>query len=51
MGQRVLSVIIGLIWVAVFGYLIHEGLYAVTIISFILLGMTLALSTSNDNSL
>ena len=49
MKQRLISVLIGLFWIAVFGYLLYKGLYAVVLISAILLGMTLAFATSNDN--
>ena len=49
MKQRLISVLIGLFWIAVFGYLLYKGFYAVVLISAILLGMTLAFATSNEN--
>ena len=49
MKDKVLSVLIGLFWIAVLCYLIYKGLYAVIILSCILIGMTLAFATSNEN--
>ena len=48
MWNKVSSVLIGLFWIAVFGYLIYKGLYAVVILSLILLGMTMSFATSNE---
>ena len=49
MKNRYYSLLIALAWVGVFGFLIYKELYTVAILSFILLGMILAFSTSNDN--
>lgn len=49
MWNKVSSVLIGLFWIAVFGYLIYKGLYAVTIISLILIGSSLAMDPSSGN--
>jgi hypothetical protein len=49
MWNKVSSVLIGLFWVAVFGYLIYKGLYAVTIISVFLIGTAMALDPSSEN--
>lgn len=49
MKDKAISVLIGLFWIAVLGYLIYKGLYVVIILSLILIGMTLAFATSNEN--
>lgn len=49
MKNRYYSLLIALVWVGVFGFLIYKELYAVALLSSILLGMILAFSTSNDN--
>lgn len=49
MKDKAISVLAGLIWIAVLGYLIYKGLYVVIILSLILIGMTLAFATSNEN--
>ncbi len=49
MKDKVISVLIGLFWVAVACYLIYKGLTVVVILSLILLGMIMALATSNES--
>ncbi len=49
MKDKVISVLIGLFWVAVASYLIYKGYLVVVILSAILMGMTMALDTSNEN--
>ena len=49
MKDKVLTVLIGLFWIALLSFLIYKGLYAVTILSVILIGMTFAFATSNEN--
>ena len=49
MKNKLISLLLALFWVGVFGYLIYVELYAVAILSSILLGMILAFSTSNEN--
>lgn len=49
MWNKISSVLIGLFWLAVLGYLIYKEMYVVIIISMILLGMTMAFATSNEN--
>lgn len=49
MIQKILSVLIGLFWIAVLGYLIHLEQYAVVVLCAILLGMGYAISNTNDN--
>lgn len=49
MKDKVISVLIGLFWVAVASYLIYKGLTIVVILSLILMGMTMAFATSNEN--
>ena len=48
MKNKILSILIAIFWVALFCYLIYLKLYAVVILSFILLAMSMAMSTSND---
>ena len=49
MGQKILSVLIGLILLGVFAYLIYLEYYAVTIISVMLLAVIYSLSTPNES--
>ena len=49
MKDKVLPVLIGLFWIAVFSILLYKGLYAVTIISVFLIGTALALDPSSEN--
>ena len=49
MKDKVTSVLVGLFWIALFSFLIYKELYAVTILSVILIGMTFAFATSNEN--
>lgn len=48
MISKICSILIGLFWVAFFGYLIYTGCYAVAIFSFIILAIALSFA-SNDN--
>ena len=49
MWNKISSVLIGLFWAGILAYLIYKGLYIVIIMSLILLGMTMAFATSNEN--
>ena len=49
MIDRLLSVLLVLIWIAFFGYLIYQGYYAVTIFSVIIMAIALSLASSNEN--
>lgn len=42
MWNKILSIFITLFWIGVLGYLLYEGLYAVIILSAIVIGMGLA---------
>ena len=48
MKKRILPILITIFWVALFSYLIYLKLFAVVVLSFILLAMSMAMSTSND---
>lgn len=47
--KRFITVMICLFWLGIFGYMIAKGLTTVVILSIMLLGMTLAFATSNEN--
>ena len=49
MKQKIPNILIAIFWIAFFSYLINKGLTVVVILSLILLGMTLAFATSNEN--
>lgn len=49
MKDAIITLFITLFWVFVFAYLLSKGMIAVAVISAILLGMTLAFATSNEN--
>ena len=49
MKDKAISVLIGLFWIAVFGYLIYKGLYVVVALSIFLLGTAMALDPSSEN--
>ena len=49
MLDKLLTALIAMIWIAFFGYLIYQGLYAVAIISFIILAIALSFASPNEN--
>ena len=49
MKDKVLTVLIGLFWIALLSFLLYKGLYAVTIISVFLIGTAMALDPSSEN--
>ena len=49
MKDKVVSVLIGLFWIAVFGYLFYKGMYVVAILSIFLIGTAMALDPSSEN--
>ena len=49
MKDKVISVLIGLFWIALISFLIYKGLYAVTITSVFLIGTAMALDPSSEN--
>ena len=49
MKDKVLTVLIGLFWIALLSFLIYKELYAVTIISVFLIGTAMALDPSSEN--
>ena len=49
MKDKVISVLIGLFWIAVFGYLFYKGMYVVAILSIFLIGTAMALDPSSEN--
>lgn len=48
MKKKILPIIISIFWIAFFSYLTYIKMYAVIILSLILLGMSMAMSLSND---
>ena len=48
MKNKILPILIAIFWTAIFGYLIYKEMYAVVILSLILLGMSMAMSISNE---
>ena len=48
MKKLILPILIAIFWIAFFAYLIYIKLYAVVILSFILLAMSMAMSMSNE---
>lgn len=48
MKEKILSIVILLFWIGIFGYLFYLGYHAVTIISIVLLGLTIALTANNE---
>lgn len=49
MLDKLLSILLTIIWIVFFGYLIYQGLYAVTIFSIIILAIALSFTSSNEN--
>lgn len=49
MKDAILTLFVVIFWVLLFGYLLCNGFLAVAFFSAILLGMTIALATSDDN--
>ena len=48
MKKKILPIIVSIFWIAFFSYLTYIKLYAVVILSLILLTMTMAMSVSNE---
>jgi hypothetical protein len=48
MKKKILPIIISIFWIAFFSYLTYIKMYAVVILSLILLSMTMAMSVSNE---
>jgi hypothetical protein len=48
MKKKILPIIISIFWLAFFSYLTYIKMYAVVILSLILLSMTMAMSVSNE---
>ncbi len=48
MKKKILPIIISIFWIAFFSYLTYIKMYAVVILSLILLGMSMAMSISNE---
>ena len=48
MKKKILPILIAIFWIAFFSYLIYLGLYAVVILSLIILSMSMAMSISNE---
>ena len=48
MKKKILTIIISIFWIAFFSYLTYIKMYAVVILSLILLSMTMAMSVSNE---
>ena len=48
MKKKILPILIAIFWIAFFSYLTYLGLYAVVILSLILLMMSMAMSVSNE---
>ena len=49
MLDKLLTALLAMIWIAFFGYLIYQGLYAVTIFSFVILAIALSFASSDNN--
>ena len=49
MIDKLLTALLAMIWIAFFGYLIYQGLYAVTIISIIILAIAMSFASSDNN--
>lgn len=49
MLDKLLSILLTVIWIVFFGYLIYLGYYAVTIFSVIILAIALNFASSNEN--
>lgn len=47
MWNKILSVFLSLFWAGVIGYLLYKGLYAVVILSAIVIGMGLAFTEAD----
>lgn len=48
MIDKILNIILAVIWVAFFGYLFYVGYYAVAIISIIILAIALSFASNNN---
>ena len=48
MKKKILTITISIFWIAFFSYLTYIKMYAVVILSLILLSMTMAMSVSNE---
>ena len=48
MKKKILPIIITIFWIAFFSYLTYVKMYTVVILSLILLGMSMAMSISNE---
>lgn len=49
MIDKILNILLVVIWIAFFAYLIYMGYYAVTIFSFVILAIALSFASSNEN--
>ena len=48
MKKLILPIVIAIFWIGFFSYLLYLGLYAVVILSLIILSMSMAMSISNE---
>ena len=48
MKKKILPILIAIFWIAFYSWMIYKQLYAVVILSFILLAMSMAMSVANE---